>query len=172
MDDASAPFRFLAAFADEDGFDKAIDGMQRAGGFEIETFTPMPPRAAPAHSPVPRLALSIGLVGVTGGFAMQVYANVAGYPLDIGGRPEFSWPSFVPIAFEIGVGLAIVGVMVSAFVAAGFLNYYDPVDDAALMRRALSDRWLAAIRALDHASLQRARDICAAAGASDIEEIS
>lgn len=168
MAEAAAPFRLLAAFADGNDRDGAAAELRHSGFVALESFSPMPD--GEEFSWTPRVTLAAGLIGLAGGFFMQVYANTLGYPLDIGGRPEVSWPSFGPIAFEIGMGLAVIIALVTAFVSVGLLKLHDRRDEAELMRRATSDRWLLAIDAFDPDGLRRARGICAASGAKEIEE--
>lgn len=160
----------VAAFCDQDGLLDAM-GRLRADGIEpLETYTPAPlPEADEAGSPIPLIILIGGLLGGIASLGLQTYSSVWAYPLDIGGRPDFAWASFVPTVFENAVLVAIGAGFVAYFVLNRMPNLYDPVDEAGAMRRATADLWCLAIRSDDAALLERAR--VALAAAVSIEEV-
>lgn len=133
----------VGAFPNETAMQTALGRLREAGFNAIETYGPKP--AGEGHSPLPLVILAGGLFGAALGFWWQTHETVQAYPLDIGGRPLFSWPAYVPIALEIGILFAIASGVFGFFVVNRMPRLWEPVDEAPAMRRATSDRWCIAI---------------------------
>jgi uncharacterized Zn-finger protein len=148
-----------ASFETEGELRRAMAGLEAANINSVRTYTPKAVEGAPEKSWVPTAMLAAGLIGVCGMFAMEALANTSAYPWDIGGRPKLSWPSFVPIAFEVSVLCAMLGGFFAYLVAARIPKLYDPVDEFELMRDAMRNRWVVAIRTGDAQVRERAREV-------------
>jgi len=87
---------------------------------------------------------------------MELYASAVAYPVNIGGRPPNSWPAFVPIAFEIGVLLAIVAGFFGFLIVNRLPALHVTGLEAAIFRVASRDGYLLAIGTDEPTRLRRA----------------
>jgi hypothetical protein len=161
----------LVRFEDEPALCSAVERLSELQLRELRTYTPKPLELAPPRSPLPLIVLIAGLLGVGSGFALQLYANTLSYPLDIGGRPENSWPAFIPITFELGVLAAVLAGVFGYFVINRMPRLYDRIDELDGMREAMRDGWLVALRTNDPECLQQARNIVAKLRPVSVEEL-
>jgi uncharacterized Zn-finger protein len=159
----------IASFSNEGDFSTAYSRLSQEG-IAIQSYAPFASDELPIRSSLRLVILFCGLLGVAAGFGMQAYANVISYPLDIGGRPKFSWPAFIPIAFEIGVLFAVLAGFFGFLAVTHLPRLYEEVDECAAMQRAMRDRWVLAVRYCDAHQAHLARAILGEAGANDIEE--
>ena len=90
-----------------------------------------------------------GLTGAAGMFLFQAWVNVVDYPINIAGRPFFSWPSFIPATFEGMVLLGSFCAVFGLFAVCGFPQPYHPVANAPRFERASSDLFFLCIEARD-----------------------
>jgi hypothetical protein len=161
----------LVMFETESALCEALARLRAGHIDDLRTYTPKPLESEPTHSPLPLIVFVAGLTGSIAGFAMQVYANTSAYPLDIGGRPRYSWPAFIPITFEIGVLSAVLAAVFGYFVINRMPRLYERVDDFDSMREAMRAGWLVAIRADEPERLARARAIVDRLHPAAIEEM-
>lgn len=144
----------VAEFSSEAGLVAAALRLREDGVTGLEAYTPYPVEALDALLPRPRWPLPVlifaaGMLGLAGGFCMQWYGAAVSYPINIGGRPDASWPAFIPIAFEIAVLCAVSTGFVAFFALARLPKPYQPIQAIPGFGRATQDRFFLTIDAAD-----------------------
>ena len=162
----------LAGFDSPHDLQHALGRLREARIEVLETYTPAPLEEETYGSPLPLAMFVAGIAGFVGCFLLMTYADVYAYPLDIGGRPTFAWPAFVPIAFEVGVLCAMVVGFFGYFIVCRMPQLYDPVDECERFRRASRDGWFVAIRSSDPEHVAQARTLIDTLHPTSVEEFS
>jgi hypothetical protein len=144
---------------------EGIRSLRAHGPRRLDAFTPYEVPGLLETLAVPRswltwLCLAGGLAGAGGAWLLQWWINVVDYPLNIGGRPYYSSPAFIPITFEMGVLFASATALISALVLGGLPSLWHPVFDVEGFDRATIDRFWLAIDP-DDTKLDRDRDTTA-----------
>jgi len=103
-----------------------------AGYRKIDAYTPIPVHhlgEAIGFKPkvLPWVVLAGGIFGLVAGLGLQYYIHVVDYPLNIGGRPLFSWPSFIPVTFECTILFAGFAAVFGMLGLNGFPRPYNPI---------------------------------------------
>lgn len=125
-------YGLLAKFETQEALVSAVNRAYEAGYRQFDAYSPYPiedlshaMRLKP--SPLPLVILAGGASGALGGFLMQTFATVIDYPQNIGGRPLFSWPTYIPIAFELTILLAALAGVLGLFFFTRLPMPYHPV---------------------------------------------
>jgi hypothetical protein len=147
----------LASFETERALRGALERLRNSGLSRLETYTPVALDEHPSGSPIPAIMFAVGLLGFLAFFALMAYADMVSYPVDVGGRPRFAWPAFIPIAFELGILCAMVAGFVAFFFAGPLLRLHAPVDECAGFRAASRDGWMVMVQETNPGRLAAAR---------------
>jgi len=153
-DEPSAIFGMLAEFDTPEALVAAARSTEKAGYTSYDAYTPFPIEdledAVPRTGPyVGLLVLVGGLSGVLLGFLMEVYLAGEYYPMNIGGRPLLSWPSFIPVAYECGILLAAFSAVFGMIALNGLPMPYHPVFNVDRFELASQDKFFLAIESDD-----------------------
>ncbi len=124
-------FGILAEFSGVDDLLAAIKASRGDGYAAMEAYTPLPvhevSEALGYRNHLPFLVLLGGIFGAVGGFALQYYASVVDYPINVGGRPLNSWPSFIIITFELTILCAALTAVLGMLALNGLPRPHHPV---------------------------------------------
>jgi hypothetical protein len=154
---------WLARFDDADALLLAVRELRGLGYTRIEACTPyavegLAEALGPVRNRIPLLVLLGGLCGGFGTLLLQWYASVVDYPIDVGGRPDASWPAFIPAALEMTILFAALFGIVGMFVANGLPRLHHPLFAVPGFEAASRDGFFLWLRADDpRFDAQRAR---------------
>jgi len=147
-------YGLLAEFTTAEELLAAAKKTYDAGYRRLDAYSPYPIEGLSEaigfhHTRLPMIVLGGGIFGGLVGFGLQYWSSVHYYALNIGGRPLNSWPSFVPITFEMTVLIAALSAVLGMLALNGLPMPYHPVFNVERFAFASRDRFFLAIEATD-----------------------
>ena len=125
-----------------------------AGYRKIDAYSPFPleelSEAIGFHkNGVALICLVGGLLGCTGAFTLQWWINTISYPVNIGGRPFNSWPSFIIVTFEMTILFSGLSAVFGMLALNGLPMPYHPVFNVPRFDLASKDRFFIVVFSSD-----------------------
>lgn len=147
-------FGLLAEFDTPDALLQAAEKVTAEGYLRTDAFTPFPVHGLDQaigfkERRVAPIILAGGIIGLLTGFGLQYYAQVIAYPLNIGGRPDYSWIAWIPPMFETTVLFAAFAAVFGMLGLNGLPRLYHPVFNAPRFALASQERFFLVIEASD-----------------------
>jgi hypothetical protein len=166
----------VAGFSAPGNFLHALREVRRAGYSAVEVNVPfavegMEEWLPGPPTPIARFVLAGALTGAAGGYFLQWYA-ARDYPLNVGGRPLHSWPSFIPVTFELTVLTAALAGVAGLLWLTRLPRLDHPLFTLPEFARATQDRYFLGVRADDpRFEAERVRTFLAALHPETIAEV-
>lgn len=147
-------YGWMAEFEDAEALVAAAEAASQAGYTQVEAYSPMPVHGLSEalrlkRTWMPQIVLAGGLTGLLGGFGLLYWITVLTYPLNVGGRPYFSWPAYIPIMFETTVLLGAISGVAGLLALCGLPRPYHAVFNVPEFQRASRDKFFLAIEVTD-----------------------
>ena len=144
----------LAEFDDVEQILEAAEKTRDAGYTRWDSHTPFPVHhladaMGMRDTKLPWFVLICGLTGAFVGLAMQLWMNGIDYPLNVSGKPLFSLPANIPVAFEFTILLSALGAFVGMLVSNCLPQLYHPAFRSERFSRASQDRFFIIIERRD-----------------------
>jgi hypothetical protein len=177
MKSAMHLFGILAEFSNADELVAAATRVHEAGYRQIEAYSPMPVEGLAGaigfhRTRMPLVVLLGGIFGAVGGYAFQYWVSVIAYPVNIGGRPLYSWPAFIPVTFEMTILAAALSAVLGMLAMNGLPRPHHPLFAVPQFDRATRDRFFLCILRTDPLFHERTtRELLETLGAVEVIDV-
>jgi hypothetical protein len=154
QDDRYGLYGLMAEFETPEALIEATRRAYTDGYRDMDAYTPMPLDGLPEalgsrRTYVSTLVLLGGIAGCVGGFAFMYWITCIAYPMNVGGRPFYSWPSYIPPMFEMTVLFAALTAVIGMIALNGLPQPYHPVFNVPRFQLASQNRFFLCIEARD-----------------------
>jgi hypothetical protein len=139
-------YGLMAEFDSAQALVDAAKKTHGAGYQKIDAYSPFPIEGLAEEigfhfDEVPLTVLIGGIIGGLTGYLMQYWMAAVDYPLNIGGKPPHSWPSFIVITFEMTILFAGISAVLGMLAFNGLPMPYHPVFNVPRFALASKDRF-------------------------------
>jgi hypothetical protein len=153
MNDAST-YGLMAEFDSAQELVTAAHKTHAAGYEKMDAYSPFPveglAEAIGFHkNSVAFVVLVGGIIGGLSGYALQYWVSTIAYPLNIGGRPYHSWPSFIIVTFEMTILFAGLAAAFGMLALNGLPQPYHPVFNVAEFAKASDNKFFLVVFSTD-----------------------
>ncbi len=147
-------YGIVAEYANSDDLVRAANQVYDEGYRRIDAYSPFSvhglPEAIGFEDPRVQWIIFIGgCIGGLSGFFLQYWISAAAYPHNSGGRPLFSWPTWIPVTFECTVLFAALSAVFGMLGLNKLPQPHHPVFATPNFRRASQDAFFLSIEAND-----------------------
>lgn len=148
-------YSYAALFNTPDEIIHAAEKVSEKGYKNYDVNTPYPIHGMDDAMKLPPsklgyVALVFGISGIMAGLLMVYWMSAVNYPINIGGKPIFSFPAYIPILFEITVLFASVGTVLAMLLFFFKLpNNTHPLHGTNYMKAVVRDKYGISIAADD-----------------------
>jgi hypothetical protein len=147
-------YGLMAEFESTQALLDAAHKVREAGYTRTDAYSPMPIHGVAEalgmkERKVAPIILAGGITGLIAGYGLQYWTSVIDFPLNIGGRPEHSWVSFIPPTFEVTILLSAFSAVFGMLILNGLPQPYHPVFNAKRFHLATQTSFFLAIEATD-----------------------
>src|SRR3984957_14859798 len=125
-----------------------------AGYKKIDAYSPFPieelAEAIGFHrNGVAPVVLVGGILGCLTGYLMQWWISTVSYPVNVGGRPLHSWPSFMVVTFELTILFSVLSATFGMPALNGLPMPYHPVFNVPRFEFATKDKFFLIVFSTD-----------------------
>jgi len=153
MEQAST-YGLVAEFESPTALVEAANRAREAGYRKMDAYSPFPIEdlhhaLGLRDTKLPWIVLGGGLTGALAGYGLQYWASTIAYPINIGGRPLHSWPSFIVPTFETTILFAAGAAVLGMILLNGLPMPYHPIFNSRRFAMASRDRFFLCIESKD-----------------------
>ena len=170
-------FAYLVEFDGVDPLLEAAEKVRDAGFTKWDAHTPFVVHGldrAMGIKPtkLPFLVFGAGLTGTAVGIGLQWFTNAFDYPFLISGKPIFSLPANIPIAFETTILFAALTALGGMLAFNRLPKLYHPLHTNRRFKRATDDRFFISVEAEDPLfDAEKTRELLESLGGLQVEEV-
>jgi hypothetical protein len=146
-------YGMMAEFDSPSDLVAAAHKTHAAGYKKIDAYSPFPiedlAEAIHCTNHVPLVTLIGACIGGLSGYLLQYWVAVITYPINVGGRPYHSWPSFIVVTFELTILFGGIAAVFGMLALNGLPMPYHPVFNVPRFAMATKDRFFLIIFSSD-----------------------
>jgi len=147
-------YGLVAEFDNPSALVNAARAAREKGYRKLDAYSPFPIEELQealhlGRNKLPLIVLIGGILGGLTGYFLQYYVAVIDFPINVGGRPLNSWPSFIIITFELTILFGAISTVLGLLALCGLPMPYHPVFNVQRFALASRNRFFLCIEARD-----------------------